>query len=404
LNEENTKPEKITEYSHEKHEKLKDEHVSDLHDASVLPEEIPKEIEIEHSEYSERKTISEETQLPEKEPSQEILPKPEDDGPCEKFSPLIGKPCKTGTPGICSDAAFTCVNRTLACLQITYPKTETCDGKDNDCDGQTDEDFDLQQDKNNCGSCGNVCKGSQMCIYGKCCGSYGVEICGNIIDDNCDGQTDEANCSALEFLLIPDQKDTTKIPDISGKGKHAIIKNGGVVKTYLSRAYFDTSTKGYAVITNISPLQTTSVESFTIIVFAYVTSVPTSGASFIIRSPGTSLNLSHRSKKYVGSCGQGTDSSAPTLFQVNKHIHFAYVYDKATPMIKFYVEGTLDGTAINIKCSPAPLSSYMYISWDPKTGVYTDNHMKARYRSIIYLSRALTDKEISVLYKLRYYH
>lgn len=34
---------------------------------------------------------------------------------------------------------------------------ELCDGIDNDCDGQTDEDFDLDDDILNCGMCGNIC-------------------------------------------------------------------------------------------------------------------------------------------------------------------------------------------------------------------------------------------------------
>jgi len=35
---------------------------------------------------------------------------------------------------------------------------ELCDGKDNDCNGKTDETFDLQTDVDNCGACGNACQ------------------------------------------------------------------------------------------------------------------------------------------------------------------------------------------------------------------------------------------------------
>ena len=35
--------------------------------------------------------------------------------------------------------------------------TEFCNGRDDDCDDQVDEDFDLQTDARNCGECGNVC-------------------------------------------------------------------------------------------------------------------------------------------------------------------------------------------------------------------------------------------------------
>lgn len=43
---------------------------------------------------------------------------------------------------------------------------ELCDGRDNDCDGDVDEDFALQSDSNNCGECGLVCGGA--CVAGAC--------------------------------------------------------------------------------------------------------------------------------------------------------------------------------------------------------------------------------------------
>ena len=36
---------------------------------------------------------------------------------------------------------------------------EACDGPDNDCDGETDEDFDLQTDTTRCGTCDTDCAG-----------------------------------------------------------------------------------------------------------------------------------------------------------------------------------------------------------------------------------------------------
>jgi len=107
--------------------------------------------------------------------------------------------------------------------------TDDCDGVyelgqggdqaiDNDCDGQTDEDNDIQNDPKNCGKCGNVCKilnAVAKCEQGECridhcvdgyynidndektgceypCDYRGSEKC-NGLDDDCDGQTDDGN-------------------------------------------------------------------------------------------------------------------------------------------------------------------------------------------------------------------
>lgn len=103
-----------------------------------------------------------------------------------------------------------------ACL-ATGP--EVCDREDNDCNGQTDETFDLTVDPDNCGQCGNVCaypNATPTCVGGACqqegcdpgyrdlnptepgceyrCPVYPQqtrEFC-NGLDDDCDGQIDEA--------------------------------------------------------------------------------------------------------------------------------------------------------------------------------------------------------------------
>jgi hypothetical protein len=100
---------------------------------------------------------------------------------CESMSDC---PTPTGTERICTDTgrcAYRCESRSVdldgdilsnGCeCQITNGGIEACDGKDNDCDGEVDEAFDLQNDPDNCGACGNTCdfaNGMGTCRQGSC--------------------------------------------------------------------------------------------------------------------------------------------------------------------------------------------------------------------------------------------
>ncbi|MGE0787635.1 MAG: MopE-related protein [Sandaracinaceae bacterium] len=93
---------------------------------------------------------------------------------------------------------------------------ELCDERDNDCDGDIDEDFDLTSDLEHCGACGNTCAFANAgascvasaCVMGACntgfvdldmmpdtgceyrCTPAGAETC-NRVDDDCDSRIDE---------------------------------------------------------------------------------------------------------------------------------------------------------------------------------------------------------------------
>ncbi len=103
--------------------------------------------------------------------------------------------------------------------ECTATGVETCNQKDDDCNGKTDEGFNLQSDTANCSECGRKCvdrpNADSLCIAGSCkmvcqSGHYdanndesdgcesdvctvtegGIEIC-DLVDNDCDGQTDE---------------------------------------------------------------------------------------------------------------------------------------------------------------------------------------------------------------------
>ena len=74
---------------------------------------------------------------------------------------------------------------------------ELCNGLDDDCDGRIDEDFDLDSDEDNCGVCGQICSfpnGTGQCRRGECVLSECDEDhddCNETADDGCEADLDD---------------------------------------------------------------------------------------------------------------------------------------------------------------------------------------------------------------------
>ncbi len=113
-------------------------------------------------------------------------------------------PSPCGSKGVCADGVATCASNLWQCdwtALVTKgyePFEQTCDGKDNDCDGQTDESLDVA--KNSCnlqGVCqwgvAVTCAASKAsCDYTHVLGYQNVTetVCDGL-DNNCNGKTDE---------------------------------------------------------------------------------------------------------------------------------------------------------------------------------------------------------------------
>ncbi len=97
-----------------------------------------------------------------------------------------------GTRGVgaCRPGTGTCVaGRVEACSGQVLPKAEACNGVDDDCDGQTDEDFDFKTDSRHCGGCNKPCGENAACADGACVSTVEVQ-CEDGRDDEGDGKID----------------------------------------------------------------------------------------------------------------------------------------------------------------------------------------------------------------------
>jgi hypothetical protein len=130
------------------------------------------------------------------------------DGAIDNGNPGGGASCNTGKPGRCAAGTLTCQGGALVCVQTAFPIAETCNGIDDDCNGTVDNGDPGGGASCNTGNPGICAAGVNHCQGGsvKCVQTNQpvAEICDGL-DNNCDGTADNgdpgggAACSTGNF-------------------------------------------------------------------------------------------------------------------------------------------------------------------------------------------------------------
>ena len=122
------------------------------------------------------------------------------DGNVDEDFVELGGPCTSGTGECEAEGVFACADDELGLVcnaDEPEPQNERCDGLDNDCDGLTDETWQALGALCNVGLGGCQatgvfeCTGNQLGIQCSAVPSDPTEETCNFVDDDCDGATDE---------------------------------------------------------------------------------------------------------------------------------------------------------------------------------------------------------------------
>ncbi len=116
------------------------------------------------------------------------------DGQVDENLDMAGAPCESDALGLCKPGNEVCQSGIIVCESAQLPTEEVCDGSDNDCDGNSDEAFPTVSEPCETDQLGGCKPGKFVCIDASIvCQSdlqASDETCDDV-DNDCDGNTDE---------------------------------------------------------------------------------------------------------------------------------------------------------------------------------------------------------------------
>lgn len=120
----------------------------------------------------------------------------------------LGSPCDGPDADFCTEGVIACnVADGASCTDTSGDSIETCNGLDDDCDGTTDDGFDLLTDVNNCGECAFTCtnaNGTTVCDGALCvptC-SFGAQDCDLTPSSGCELRDTNPPCPTVMSAAI----------------------------------------------------------------------------------------------------------------------------------------------------------------------------------------------------------
>ncbi len=133
-------------------------------------------------------------------PGSEVCNGLDDDcnGEIDESDPEEGGDCQTGESGVCGTGILECQGEAgLVCVATEVAAAETCNGLDDDCNGMVDDGNPGGGAACQTGMSGICAAGTQACTGGSVACvpdqmAAAAEICGNGLDDDCNGTADDA--------------------------------------------------------------------------------------------------------------------------------------------------------------------------------------------------------------------